>query len=119
MNDAEGAIAATLQAVDLSRRNLTLYKKLGERMQALQHHHDAERAFTSIVEVQPNEMESHMLLAQVRQAQSRLDDAAAHWEQAATLRAMEPTALIELAKVQLALKQFAKADATITKLEKT
>jgi tetratricopeptide (TPR) repeat protein len=117
--DKEGAAAALVEAVDLSRRELKLYKQLGERYQALQRVGEAERAYTSLVEMQPNEAESHSMLAEIRERQLRWDEAIGEWEQAASLRSLEPIALINLAKAQMHQKLWDKADATLNKLERT
>ena len=76
----------------------------------------AERAYTAIVEMQPNESESHTMLAEIRQEQDRWNDAINHWRRVADLRALEPTGLISLAKAQLHEKQWDAAGETIRKL---
>jgi predicted negative regulator of RcsB-dependent stress response len=56
------------------------------------------------------------LLAEVRQGQDRWDEAAAHWEQVARLRALEPTGLLKLAAAQIHLRQWDSAAQTLQKI---
>ncbi len=113
----EGALRQLLQAVQHSRRDLKLYEELGKRYVAAGQPQEAERAYTSIVEMQPAESESHALLAEVREKQGRWTDAIAHWEQAARLRALEPTALLRLAAAQIHEQQWDQARQTLRRLE--
>ena len=116
VGDREGAVRQLFQAVELSRRDVTLYEQLGQRLVELKQPGEAERAFTSIVEMLPNESESHALLAEVRQRQDRWSDAIAHWERVATIRALEPTGLLKLAAAQIHEMALDDAAATIRKL---
>jgi tetratricopeptide (TPR) repeat protein len=115
--DKEGAVRQLLQAVQLSRRDLNLYRDLGKRYAAAGQPNEAERAYTSIVEVQPTESESHALLAEVREKQNRWADAMQQWEQVAGLRALEPTGLLKLAAAQIHEKQWDQARETLHKLD--
>jgi predicted Zn-dependent protease len=117
--DKAGAIELLLRAVQLSRRDINLYQDLGKRYESLGNGKETERAFTSIVEVQPNESESHAALGEIRQGQNRWSDAADCWRQVAKIRALEPTGLQKLAAAQIQLRQWAEADETIRKLETT
>jgi hypothetical protein len=116
LDDKEGAIRQLLQAVQLSRRDLKLYKDLGDRYAAADKKAEAERAYTSIVEMQPTESESHALLAEVREKQDRWPEAIGEWEQVARIRALEPTGLLKLAAAQIHEKRFDDARATLRKL---
>ena len=62
--------------VRLLRRDIALYEQLGRRLG--KEPKEAERAYTSIVEVLPAESESHALLAEVRQKQGRWPEAIVH-----------------------------------------
>jgi tetratricopeptide (TPR) repeat protein len=115
--DKEGAVKQLLKAVQLSRRDLTLYEDLGKRYAAAGQAQEAERAYTSIVEVQPNESESHTLLAEIREKQNRWPEAIQHWEQVSRLRALEPTGLLKLAAAQIHEKQWDHARETLRKLD--
>jgi len=114
--NAQGAIDQLLQSVELSRRSIQLYQDLGRRYDKLQRPQDAERAYTSIVEALPNESEGHALLAEIRQQQDRWQEAAAHWQQVAKIRELEPTGLLRLAAAQIHLRQWPAAEATIRQL---
>ncbi len=116
IGDKEGAVAQLLRAVELSRRDITLYEKLGKRYAALNRPVEAERAYTSVVEMLPNESEGHALLAAVREKQGRWADAIAHWERVAEVRALEPTGLLKLAAAQIEHKDWAGAAKTLQKL---
>ena len=114
--DQEAVIRQLLESVRLSRRNIQLYKSLAERYEKLERAEDAERARTSIVEALPNESESHTLLAEIRQAQNRWVDAIQHWQQVASIRALEPTGLLKLTAAQVHEKQWDEAAETVRKL---
>src|SRR5207253_1680308 len=116
MGNQEGAAAQLLEALQLSRRDVKGYQNLGRRLEALNRVEEAERAYTSMVEVLPNEAEGHALLAEVRQGQDRWDEAAAHWEQVARLRALEPTGLLKLTAAQIHLRQWDRAAQTLQKV---
>jgi len=112
----EGAIRQLLASAKLSRRNIAFYRDLGKRLVGLGRDQDAERAFTSIVEMQPTESESHTMLAEIREQQNRWPEAIAHWQRAATLRALEPTGLEKLARAQIHEKRWADAKESVEKL---
>jgi tetratricopeptide (TPR) repeat protein len=114
--DREGAISQILQSVQLSRREITLYADLGRRFAALERPKDAERAYTSIIEVLPAESESHAALAEIRQEQGRWAEAAPQWTEVARIRALEPTGLLKLGAAQVHLKQWEALGDTIRKL---
>src|SRR5207244_8861246 len=106
-----------LQAVQLSRRELKLYQDLGKRYADAKQPAEAERAYTSIVEMQPMESESHALLAEIREKQDRWREAIAHWEEVSRLRALEPTGLLKLAAAQIHEKRWDEARQTLRKLD--
>ena len=56
------------------------------------------------------------MLAEIRQKQDRWDEAAAHWEQVAIIRELEPTGLQRLADAQIKLGREAEATASLEKL---
>jgi predicted Zn-dependent protease len=117
VGDKEGAVRQLLRAVQLSRRDIKLYQELGKRYETAGQPREAERAYTSIVEVLPAESESHALLAEVREKQNRWPDAVAHWEHVARIRALEPTGLLKLAEAQIYQKQWDRAEETLRRLE--
>jgi len=117
LKNPDGAIAQMVLALQLNRRDIKRYEALGQRLEGLDRPAEAERAYTSIVEVLPNESEGHALLAEIRQKQNRWTDAIGHWEQVAQIRALEPTGLLGLATAQLHEKQIDQAAATVGKLK--
>jgi Flp pilus assembly protein TadD len=116
LGDKEGAVRQLLEAVELSRRDVKLFEQLGRRLADLQQPVEAERAYTSIVEMLPNESESHALLAEVRERQDRWQDAIGHWERVAKIRVLEPTGLLKLAAAQIHEKAWDQAAATVRTL---
>jgi tetratricopeptide (TPR) repeat protein len=116
-NDKEAAVRQLLESVQVSRRDLKLYQELGRRLEDLGRAAEAERAFTSLVEMLPTESDGHALLAAVRERQNRWDDAVYHWEKVSTIRALEPTGLLGLANAQIHEKEWDKAAETVAKLK--
>ncbi|OWK43137.1 VIT domain-containing protein [Fimbriiglobus ruber] len=117
MKNPDGAIGQILRTLELSRRDIKRYEDLGKRYETTDRRAEAERAYTSIVEVTPNESEGHTLLAQIRERQGRWADAIGQWEQVARIRALEPDGLLGLAAAQLHEKQYVKAAETMEKLK--
>lgn len=116
LKDQPGAIEQLLAAIDYRRRDITLFEDLGRRLADLKDPAEAERAYTSIVEVLPTESESHALLAEIRERQNRWAEAAHEWEQVARIRSLEPTGLLRLGTAQVKLRKFDDAEATLKKL---
>ncbi|NQU25208.1 MAG: hypothetical protein HQ567_28320 [Candidatus Nealsonbacteria bacterium] len=117
-NDKQGAVDRLIESLQLSRRDISLYKDLGRRFAELERPVDAERANTSIVEVLPSESESHAMLAEIRQQQDRWDEAIVQWQQVARIRALEPTGLQKLAEAQIHEQRWDDAIETLDKLDK-
>jgi tetratricopeptide (TPR) repeat protein len=115
--DKEGVIHQVLRSLQLSRRDINLYKELGNRYTQLEQPKQAERAYTSIVEMLPNDSEGHAALAEIRQGQNRWTDAIDQWQQVARIRALEPTGLLKTAEAQLHEKQWNAAADTLRHLE--
>ncbi len=116
IGDKEGTIRQLLNAAELSRRDIKLYEQLGGRLDNLHQPAEAERAYTSMVEMLPNESESHELLAEVREKQGRWPEAIAQWQRVAAIRALEPTGLLKLAAAQIHERAWDQATATLQKL---
>jgi len=114
--DKQGAIQQLLDSAELSRRDIASFKNLGERYVALQRTNDAERANTMIVEMLPNESESHAMLAEIRQSQNRWLEAIEQWQQVTRVRSIEPTGYLKLAEAQIHEKQWLPARDTIKTL---
>jgi tetratricopeptide (TPR) repeat protein len=102
--------------VELSRRDINLYRSLGDRLKNQTRPADSERAYTSIVEMQPNESESHAMLAEIRQSQDRWPEAIDQWQQVVRVRTLEPTGFLKLAEAQLHEKRWDDALQTIDTL---
>lgn len=117
LDDKAVAIDQLLALTQGDRRNIGVYRNLGDRLADKPQRQ--ERAYTSIVEVKPNEADSHTLLAEIRQRQDRWDDAIEHWKQVHRIRSLEPTGLLKLAAAQLHQKQWDAAGATLDELEET
>ncbi len=115
--DAAGALAQSLESLELSRRNLELWSNLAERFAGLEQPIEAERAATSLVEVSPHEAEGHAKLASYREQQDRWDDAIFNWQEVAKLRKLEPTGLLGLAPALLHQKRLPEFDAALKQLE--
>jgi predicted Zn-dependent protease len=115
-DDKQGAIRELIASVQLSRRDINLYRELGRRLADLHEDRESERAFTSIVEVLASESESHAMLAEVRESQNRWKEAIAQWRLAAKLRTLEPTGLLRLAAAQIHENQWEAAAETVKQL---
>jgi tetratricopeptide (TPR) repeat protein len=94
------------------------WKELGDRLSKLNEAAQAERAYTSLIEVLPNDADSEMALAQVREGQNRWEEAIGHWKLARDYRSEDPSGLLGLAKAYLHQKQWPNAQATIDQLRK-
>ena len=126
--DREAEILQRVELVKLDRRSVANYQQLGGRLKELaiadaesaagkEFASQAERAFTSMVEMLPTETEGHIALAEVRATQKRWDDSIQHWQRVNTIRSKEPTGLLGLCDVQIDAGQIAQAKATIRKLK--
>ncbi|MBC8117785.1 MAG: tetratricopeptide repeat protein, partial [Candidatus Saccharimonas sp.] len=116
IGDSDGAVRQLLRAVELSRRDIKLFEQLGQRYVDLNQPGEAERAYTSVVEMLPSESESHALLAEIREKQKRWPEAITHWERVVEIRALEPTGLIKLAGAQIEHKDWDSATQTLRKI---
>ena len=113
------AASQTLAAIRLLPRELNLYRSLGEKFKNLEQPANAERAWTSMIEMQANESESHQALAQLRQEQNRWSEAIDQWQRVAVLRELEPTGLLGLAAAQIHERRLDGAKETLKKLRST
>jgi tetratricopeptide (TPR) repeat protein len=95
-SDPHGAIEELLAWRQLAVRDIKLYENLAQHLEKSGQATEAERAYTSIIEVLPAEAESHQLLAEIRERQNRWADAILQWEQVARIRSLEPTGLLGL-----------------------
>jgi predicted Zn-dependent protease len=116
LQDPEGAFRQLLESAQLARRDIKLYQEMGKKLEALGRPREVERAYTSVVEMLPNESEGHALLAEIRQGQNRWPEAITEWEQVARIRALEPTGMLKLAAAQVHERQWDGAAETVKKL---
>lgn len=96
-SDSAGAAAALLEATRANPFALELYRDLGDRYAKLRDAAGAERAYTSMIEMQPNEAASHTLMADIRTAQQRPAEAVHHWRRTVAARSDEPAGYLGLA----------------------
>ena len=115
----ERAASQILALARVQGHSPQLYVELGDRYAKAGQAAAAERAYTTVVELQPNEAAAQAALAQVRERQSELDAAALHWRQVVRLRSDEPAGLIGLAKVLLRAGKHADARAQLDRLRRT
>ncbi|MHC5019326.1 MAG: tetratricopeptide repeat protein, partial [Planctomycetota bacterium] len=102
--DAAGAAQALLDATRANPFAISLYADLAERYGKLKDDVAAERARTTMIEMQPNESESHAALAAIRLAQGRPTDAVHHWQRVVAIRSDEPAGYFGLADALAASK---------------
>ncbi|MBI2195349.1 MAG: hypothetical protein HYU36_25490 [Planctomycetes bacterium] len=114
--DAEGVVQQLLDFAELARRDMELYRDLARRFGEMGRKEEAERALTSIVEMLPQESESHAMLAEIRQVQNRWPDAIVQWEQVARIRSIEPTGHLKLAEALIHEKRWKEAKETVKTL---
>jgi Flp pilus assembly protein TadD len=93
---------------------LDLYVELGQRLANLGDAEGSERAWTTVVEMQPNESESHTILAKHREEQGRFTDAVVQWRQVVRVRTKESPGWFGLAAAQ---KKAGDADGARATLE--
>ena len=105
-----------LQVLQTTPRAITLYQDLGRRLAELEQFSDSERAYTSTVEMLPQESESHTVLAGIREQQGRWPEAIVQWEQVARIRDLEPTGLLKLAAAQIHERKWDAAKETLRRL---
>jgi len=107
--DKERALRTLEKWTGFARRDIGLFKQLGERYGKQGAKDAAERAYTNIVEAQPEESESHAMLAELRQSQDRWPEAIEQWEQVVRIRTLEPTGYLKLAEAFMHEKQWDRA----------
>lgn len=90
-------------------RDVTLYVELGDRRAKLGQPDEAERAWTTPVELVPEEAEGHRALAQVRERQGRFAEAAERWRQVVRVRTDEPEGWLGLGRALLRAGEKAEA----------
>ena len=114
--DKQAAIDQLLATLEVNPRDIETCREIGNRLSELGQAADAERAYTSLVELLPHEAEGHAMLAEIRETQDRWNDAALHWQQVARIRQLEPTGLLRLANAQIHLQQWDAVKETLARL---
>ncbi|MCA8955533.1 MAG: tetratricopeptide repeat protein [Planctomycetes bacterium] len=104
---------ALFASLKVAPRNLDLYAELARRLEAQGDPTGAERALTSMVEVEPNEAEGHRRLAKVRAEQKRDAAAVVQWRQVVRVRSLEPDGWLSLASAQIDAGQLDEAAKTL------
>ncbi|MCO5170603.1 MAG: tetratricopeptide repeat protein [Planctomycetes bacterium] len=104
--DAADALEALARAAG---RDVALYVELGDRRAKLGQPDEAERAWTTPVELVPEEAEGHRALAEVRERQGRFADAAERWRQVVRVRTDEPEGWLGLGRALLRAGEKAEA----------
>ena len=112
----QDAIDRIYQATRSAPREIQRYRDLGDRLKTLGDVVEAERAWTSSVEVLPTEYEGHAMLAELREVQERWDEAIRHWRIAAENRTLEPTGLLKLCAAQVRAKRWGDARDTANRV---
>ena len=102
LKEAPKAIEALMDSIRMSPLNLDLYADLGTRVEKQGDKATAERAWTSLVEVLPNEAASHRRLAEHRESRRDYTAATEQWRQVVRVRADESDGWLRLAKAQIA-----------------
>ena len=110
------AIAQLLESARLSGHDIGLYRDLGNRLAGMGKYEESERAFTNIVEMMPNESESHQALAEIRQKQERWSEASLHWRQVIRVRTNEPQGYLGLVRSLIKTEKFKEAGEVITQI---
>jgi tetratricopeptide (TPR) repeat protein len=117
LNQKAEAAQEAYALAEITRRNADYWADLGNRFQGLSQARQAERAFTSIVEMLPNEADGQIKLATVRQQQNQWPASITHWKLAVEYRAEDPSGLFGLAEAQIHEQLWSDAQATVKKLK--
>jgi predicted Zn-dependent protease len=112
------ALQAALHRSEYVSRQTDTWRDLGDRLTGLNRAAQAERAYTSLIEVLPNDAESEMALARVREKQSRWNDAIVHWKLGVEYRREDPAGLLGLANAYMQSQQWTEARTTLDALSK-
>ena len=117
--DPTASVYWTQRRILLQPRHVEHYMSLGSLFEKMNDPAEAERAYTSMVEMLPGESEGHEALAKLREQQQRLDDAMSQWHKVAEIRSLEPTGLLNVLRLQIERRQPEAARTTLKKLQDT
>ncbi len=115
MGAHDRATAQLLESAKLTGHSVELYKDLGKRWLEMKQPENAERAFTNLVEMMPQESESHQALAAVRREQSRWAEEALQWRHVIRIRTREPGGYLGLAQALISGGEKEEARAVLEK----
>ena len=113
----QAAVDAQLAWARYAQRDWGLWERLGGRLAAAGVEDRAERAYTMLAELSPNESEGHQALAGVRERQGRWRDAVQHWQHVTRVRSNEPAGHLSLAAAQIESGDLSGARSTLEHLE--
>jgi Tfp pilus assembly protein PilF len=119
MGARDRATAQLLESAKLSGHSIELYRDLGKRWTEMNQPDAAERAFTTLVEMMPQESESQQALAEVRRAQGRWTDEALQWRHVVRIRSREPGGYLGLAQALISAGERAEAREVLEKVVAT
>ncbi|MFT5524745.1 MAG: hypothetical protein ACI9HK_002707 [Pirellulaceae bacterium] len=114
LKNRDAALQQLIAWIEVDRRSIEKYELLAKRLEG---NAAKERAYTSMVEMLPNESAGHARLASVREAQNDWEAAIEHWKRVSEIRSLEPTGLLQLASAQINADKKQDAKATIKQLE--
>ena len=114
--DLTSSCEALLSWIKVEPKQLTLYTQLGSELESMGDYQAAERAYSSTVELEPEQREGHEIIAKRREQQKRFDDAAVQWQRILRIDSRLPDAWLSLARVQIRSGAKAKAKKTLEHL---
>lgn len=112
----QAARDAAWEYAETKGRDPELFIDVGRRSVELGEKDLAERAFTNAIEISPNESENHRAVAELREQSEKFDEAVFHWGEVAKLRSLEPTGLLNRARVLIRLGRAEEAKKDIEQL---
>jgi hypothetical protein len=116
LREARAAADAVLASTRAFPLRIAAYADLGARYEQLGDRENAERAWTSTVEVLPDEADGHRRLAEHRRENKRYGDEVLHRARVVEIRSDEPDGLLLLAQAQLDAGDPAAAHATLQRV---
>jgi hypothetical protein len=114
LKDPAAALQQLVAWIETDRRSVDKYEQLAKRLDG---ETAKERAYTSMVEMLPNETDGHSRLATVRESQKDWGAAIEHWKRVSEIRSLEPTGLLQLANAQIKAGKKREAKESVKQLE--
>lgn len=116
LGDRRAAADQLLALARVKGHDPKIYGELGLRLEAANDSKAAERAYTTLVEQQPNEAAAQSTLAQIRERQKAYGEAAVHWSQCVRVRSDEPEGYLGLARSLILAGRSSEAEEPIKAL---